>query len=61
MASPAIDAQLEQAREFMLRSGVEGTPSIVVNGKYRVIGTSFEDMLRITDHLVARERAANRR
>ena len=61
MASPAIDAQLQQAREFMLLSGVEGTPSIVVNGKYRVIGTSFEDMLRITDHLVARERAANRR
>lgn len=61
MASPAIDAQLQQAREFMIRSGVAGTPSIVVNGKYRVIGSSFEDMLRITDHLVARERAAKRR
>ncbi len=61
MASPAIDAQLKQAREFMVRSGVAGTPTIVVNGKYRVIGSSFEDMLRITDHLVARERAAKRR
>ena len=61
MASPAIDAQLKRAREFMLRSGVEGTPSIVVNGKYRVTGTSFEDMLRITDHLVARERRAKGR
>lgn len=61
MASPAIDAQLTQARDFMIRSGVEGTPSIVVNGKYRVIGTSHEDMLRITDHLVARERAAKGR
>lgn len=58
MASPAVDAQLTQAREFMVRSGVAGTPTIVVNGKYRVIGTSFEDILRITDHLVARERAA---
>jgi len=61
MASPAIDARLQQAREFMIRSGIAGTPSIVVNGKYRVIGTSFEDMLRITDHLIARERAAKRR
>ena len=61
MASPAIDAQLKQAREFMIRSGVAGTPSIVVNGKYRVIGTSFDDMLRIADHLVARERIAKGR
>ena len=61
MASPAVDAQLTRAREFMIRSGVAGTPAIVVNGRYRVIGTSFEDMLRITDHLVARERAARRR
>ena len=61
MASPAVDAQLAQAREFMIRSGVTGTPSIVINGKYRVIGTSFEDMLRISDHLIARERAALRR
>jgi len=61
MASPAVDAQLKQAREFMIRSGVEGTPTIVVNGRYRVIGSNHEDMLRITDHLVARERAAKRR
>ena len=61
MASPAVDAQLTRTREFMIRSGVAGTPAIVVNGRYRVIGTSFEDMLRITDHLVARERAALRR
>ena len=61
MASPATDARLEQARAFMIRSGVQGTPAIVVNGRYRVIGTSFEDMLRITDHLVARERATKNR
>ena len=61
MASPAVDAQLTRVREFMIRSGVTGTPSIVINGRYRVIGTSFEDMLRIADHLVARERAAARR
>ncbi|MGH8077989.1 MAG: DsbA family protein, partial [Lysobacter sp.] len=60
MASPEIEAQLTRARDFMIRSGVESTPSIVVNGKYLVIGHS-SDMLRIADHLVARERAAKRR
>jgi thiol:disulfide interchange protein DsbA len=60
MASPAIDEQIGHAREFMIRSGVEGTPTIVVNGKYRVLGPPAE-VLRIVDHLVARERAAKRR
>lgn len=57
-ASPAVDAQLERARQFIERSGVEGTPTLVVNGKYRVLGSSYEDTLRIAEHLVARERQA---
>lgn len=57
-ASFAIDAKLKRAEAFLTRSGVESTPNIVVDGKYRVIGKNFEDMLRITDHLVAQERAA---
>lgn len=56
--APAVDKQLEHARAFIERSGVEGTPALVVNGKYRVIGSSYEDMLRIAEHLIARERAA---
>lgn len=56
-AAPAVDAQLARARAFIERSGVEGTPALVVNGRYRVIGTSYEDMLRIAEHLIARERA----
>jgi thiol:disulfide interchange protein DsbA len=31
---------------------------VVVNGKYKVRGRSLDDILRITDQLVARERAA---
>ncbi|GAA5083072.1 thiol:disulfide interchange protein DsbA/DsbL [Lysobacter panacisoli] len=57
MSSFAIDAKLKRAQQFISRSGVDGTPSIVVAGKYKVIGKGFEDMLRITDHLVAQERA----
>lgn len=57
MSSPAVERQLEQAREFLLRSGVEGTPTLIVNGKYRVLG-SPEDALRTADYLIARERRA---
>jgi thiol:disulfide interchange protein DsbA len=57
MASFAIDAKLKRGIQFMQRSGVESSPSIVVNGKYRVTAKSLEDMLRVTDHLVAMERA----
>ncbi|MET0131256.1 MAG: thiol:disulfide interchange protein DsbA/DsbL, partial [Stenotrophomonas chelatiphaga] len=35
-----------------------GTPSLIINGKYLVKGKSFPDMLRIADHLIARERNA---
>ena len=58
MDSFGTTAQLARANQFALRSGITGTPTLIVAGKYRVIGNSFEDMLRITEHLIARERAA---
>lgn len=58
MSSFAVDAKQKRATQFMQRSGVESSPSIVVEGKYRVTGKSLEDILRITSHLVAQERAA---
>ncbi|MBN6151706.1 thiol:disulfide interchange protein DsbA/DsbL [Xanthomonas sp. AmX2] len=58
--SPQVAAQVKAAREFAMRTEVTGTPSLVVNGKYLVKGKGFEDMLRIADALVARERAAAR-
>lgn len=60
-ASPAVAARLAQARAFALGSGMEGTPSVVVNGKYLVRGRNYEELLRITGQLVAREREALRR
>jgi len=53
-----VNGKLSKANQFALRSKVEGTPSLVVNGKYLVKGRSWDDMLRITDHLIAQERAA---
>jgi len=58
MSSFAVDAKFKRGVQFMQRSGVESSPSIIVNGKYRVIGKTLEDTLRITTHLVAQERAA---
>ena len=60
MDSPATDLLLERSREFAMATGVEGTPSLVVNGKYRVTGRNYDDTLRILDYLVARERAAGK-
>jgi thiol:disulfide interchange protein DsbA len=58
MASFAVDAKVKRAIQFMQRSGVESSPTLVVNGKYRVIGKTLEDPLRIAEHLIAQERAA---
>lgn len=58
MNSFAIDAKINRGKQFMIRSGVGSTPTIVVNGKYRVEGKSWQDKLRIADTLVAQERAA---
>lgn len=58
MRSPQTDARMDAARAFAVATGVRGTPSLVVNGRYRVLGNSFEELLRNTDLLVAHERAA---
>ena len=57
MHSFTIDAKLARAKQFMVNSGVEGTPTLIVDGKYRVLGKSYEDQLRITEALIAQERA----
>lgn len=53
-----VARRMQAATDFIQRSGVESTPSLIVAGKYRVIGKSFDDLLRVTDALIARERAA---
>ncbi|AHY57717.1 thiol:disulfide interchange protein DsbA/DsbL [Stenotrophomonas rhizophila] len=58
MSSFAVNAKTNAAKQFAQRSQITGTPSVIVNGKYLVKGKSFPDMLRIADHLIARERAA---
>ncbi len=59
MSGFSIAAKVNRAKQFAQRSKIAGTPSIIVNGKYLVKGKGYDDMLRIADHLIARERAAN--
>lgn len=55
----ALLPRLMAARQFAMRSGVDGTPMLIVNGHYRVLGqSSFEATLRVVDALIARERQA---
>ncbi|WP_421569244.1 thiol:disulfide interchange protein DsbA/DsbL [Stenotrophomonas sp. PD6] len=61
LRSEAVSNKLAVAKAFAQRVKVQGTPSLVINGKYLVKGTSFEDMLRNADALIARERAAKAR
>lgn len=58
MDSFATNAKVNRGRQFMVRSGVNGTPTMVVNGKYRVIGgRSYQEVLEITSRLVQKARA----
>ena len=60
MQSFGVTAKLNRARQFALRTGVTATPTIIVNGKYRVNVTAdrgFNGMLSTLNYLIAKERA----
>lgn len=58
MASFAVNGKMNRAQQFLARSGVESTPQLIVNGKYRVRGKSLEDTVRVTQQLIAMERGS---
>lgn len=58
MQSFAVQNKLRRSQQFMMRSKVDGTPSLIVNGKYLVRGNTREDQLRIANQLIAQERAS---
>lgn len=60
MQSFAVTAKLNRARQFALRSGVQSTPTMIINGKYRAVATGdrgMQGLLDTVDFLVAKERA----
>ena len=58
MNGTTVSAKLNRARQFAARTGVNGTPMLVINGKYRVTARTLEDSLRVAEYLIAKERAA---
>jgi thiol:disulfide interchange protein DsbA len=62
MQSFAVGAKVAAAHEQELRWGIEGTPTIVVDGKYRAIMTTAGGaaaMLHTVDWLIAKQRPAH--
>lgn len=57
-----VESKLARARDIVMKDGVDGTPSVVVNGKYRVTGASaggFPQLIELVGWLVAKEHADN--
>ena len=53
--APSVDAQMKRAREFIVRSQVDGTPTLIVAGRYRVTADSRDKQLATARWLVDRE------
>lgn len=60
MDSFAITAKVNRGAQFIQRNQVNSTPTMVVDGRYLAVGKTFEDVLRNTDLLIGRARAARR-
>jgi|GEM_PF-220784 len=59
LKSFALSSQMKQGRTSGFASGINSVPTIVVNGKYRVNGStagSNKKMLEVVDYLIEKER-----
>lgn len=61
----AVDGRIRKDQQLVRDYGITGTPSVVVNGKYRIVGNaaipSFDAMLDVVDYLVGIEAAKIRK
>ena len=60
MRSFGVNAQIARNQKAVSRWAIEGTPTFIVNGRYRVVVTGdrgHDGMISTVEHLVARERA----
>ena len=55
----AVDARMRKEQRLIQTYGVRGTPTLVLNGKYRIAGSaavpSYDDMLNVVEYLIAAE------
>lgn len=62
MNSFAVDANMRRARDLQQTYGIEGTPSVVIDGRFLTSGGmagSFEDMIEVIDERVAAVRGGS--
>ncbi|MEO8458998.1 MAG: thiol:disulfide interchange protein DsbA/DsbL [Dokdonella sp.] len=58
----AINTGMKRADAFIKATGVDSTPTIIVNGKYRVTGSSagnWDRLIELVNHLVRQESEAH--
>lgn len=59
----AVEMKLNRAKQMVPRYQIDGTPSVIVAGKYRVTGTSAggqDKVFEVVDFLIAKEAAAKK-
>ena len=52
-----VNTKLNQAEEMVENYKIDGVPALSVNGKYLILGNSFEQLLANTDGVIAKVRA----
>jgi thiol:disulfide interchange protein DsbA len=60
MNSFTVNAKVARVKQTLPRYGIEGTPTLIVNGKYKTMarqGATMNDLMATVDKLIARERA----
>lgn len=58
-----VAAKVNRARQMTQRYGIDGVPSLIINGKFRTSAGeagSHENMLKVADQLIEEERAASK-
>lgn len=59
MRSFGVDVKVRRATEHMQKSKIPSTPSLVINGRYLVRGSTYDDFLRTASYLIAKEHAGS--
>jgi thiol:disulfide interchange protein DsbA len=57
MASFTVNAKFGRAKQYIAQQRANSTPTVIVNGRYRIKGRSFEEMIENTDRVIAQVRA----
>jgi len=57
MASFTVNAKYGRAKQYIAQQRANSTPTIIVNGRYRIKARDFESMLENTDRVIAQVRA----